>query len=243
MNNKTLLAAALGIAVMGGVAYAAYNSINFSQNAGAAEQPQVIMPVTVDAGSNSTGSEFIRPAAKPMTLTPAATSSAAVAAAPIALAAAAKPATPQKQYATITDVEPITKAVAQSKPREVCENVTVQHRAPERDGNVGGTVAGALIGGLVGNQVGGGDGRKAATAAGAIAGGYIGNRVDRNHVGGRTYSTTERQCHTVTDRTPTSKTVGYLVSYREPDGSHGTIRMNSRPKGSRLPMSNGVVSL
>ena len=243
MNNKTLLAAALGIAVMGGVAYAAYNSINFSQNIGSeASSPQIIMPMTVDAGTNSTGSEFVQPAVEPMALAPAASSSAAVVAAPMALAAA-KPATAQKQYATITDIEPITKAVAQSTPRQVCENVTVQQRAPERDGNVGGTVAGVLIGGLVGNQVGGGDGRKAATAAGAIAGGYIGNRVDRNHVGGRTYSTTERQCHTVTDRTSTSKTVGYLVSYREPDGSNGTIRMNSRPKGSRLPMRNGVVSL
>ena len=63
MNNKTLLAAALGIAVMGGVAYAAYNSINFSQNMGSqASSPQIIMPVTVDAGTNSTGTEFVQPA-------------------------------------------------------------------------------------------------------------------------------------------------------------------------------------
>ena len=242
MNNKTALAAVLGALLMGGVAYAAYNSINFSPEPASAQGPQVIMPVTVD-GTNK-GVEFIEPARaqpaaaaiEPTALKVEPAALVATAAAPAAAAIA-----PRRQVATITNVDPITKSVAQNTPRQVCNDVAVQRRAPERDGNVGGTVAGAVIGGLVGNQVGGGSGRKAATAAGAVAGGYIGNRVDRNHVGGRVYTTTERQCHTVTDKSSTTKTVGYLVSYREPDGTRGTIRTNSRPKGSTLPMRNGEV--
>lgn len=239
MNNKTVLAIALGAAVMGGVAYAAYNSINFSQTAG---QPtsQIIMPVTADAAN--TAQEFTTPTTTiepaqvaPTQLQPA---SLVAAAAPVA-APAPKPTVPSR--ATILNVDPITKSVAQNTPRQVCNDVAVQRRAPERDGNVGGTVAGAVIGGLLGNQVGGGTGRKAATVGGAVAGGFIGNRVDRRHVGGRVYTTTERQCRTVTDKSSTTKTVGYLVTYREPNGQTGTIRTNNRPKGSTLPIRNGAV--
>src|SRR5690606_25496990 len=88
-------------------------------------------------------------------------------------------------YASVIDIDPVRETSTTNTPRQVCKDVVVQERLPERDGNVGGTVAGALIGGLVGNQVGGGNGRKLATAAGAVGGGLIGNRVDRNHVGGR----------------------------------------------------------
>ncbi len=237
MNNKTVLAIALGAAVMGGVAYAAYNTINFSQTAG---QPasQIIMPVTADNANLSqefaSPTQTIEPAqVAPTQLQPA---SLVATAAP---AAAPKPAAPSR--ATILNVDPITKSVAQNTPRQVCNDVAVQRRAPERDGNVGGTVAGAVIGGLVGNQVGGGTGRKAATAAGAVAGGFIGNRVDRRHVGGRVYTTTERQCRTVTDKSTTTKTTGYLVTYRQPNGQTGTLRTASRPKGATLPIRNGVV--
>ena len=99
-----------------------------------------------------------------------------------------------------------------------------------RDGlDVGGTVAGAVIGGLIGNQVGGGNGKKAATAAGAVAGGYVGNRVDRNHVGGRVVERVETNCRTVTDTSESSTVVGYDVTYRNADGTTGTMRSNSKP--------------
>src|SRR3546814_1636390 len=104
-----------------------------------------------------------------------------------------------KLYATVFGTDPGRETSTSATPREGCNDVVVQERLPERDGNVGGTVAGAIIGGLVGNQVCGGRGKKVATAAGAVAGGYVGNRVDRNHVGGQVVNRTERQCHTVTD--------------------------------------------
>ena len=116
--------------------------------------------------------------------------------------------------------------------------MAAEDRLPERDGNVGGTVAGALIGGLVGNQVGDGNGRKAATVAGAAAGGYIGNRVDRNHVGGKAVTRTERQCRTVSEATSSSRTVAWNVTYRNPDGTTDTMRTDRKP-GSRIPLGTG----
>lgn len=141
----------------------------------------------------------------------------------------------EPRYATVIGVEPIRVSSSTSTPREVCEDVVVQERLPERDGNVGGTVAGALIGGLVGNQVGGGDGRKAATAAGAVAGGFIGNRVDRNHVGGRVVSRTDRRCRTVEATSTTSRTVAWDVTYRNPDGTTGSRQTDERP-GKRIAL-------
>ncbi|WP_306175411.1 MULTISPECIES: glycine zipper 2TM domain-containing protein [unclassified Stenotrophomonas] len=147
----------------------------------------------------------------------------------------------EKAYATVIGTEPVRETSTTQTPHEVCQDVVVQERLPERDGNVGGTVAGAVIGGLLGNQVGGGNGRKAATAAGAVAGGLIGNTVDKRHVGGRVVNRTERQCHTETATSESTKVTGYNVTYRNEDGTTGTMRMASKP-GNRIPMgtSNAV---
>lgn len=139
----------------------------------------------------------------------------------------------QKVYATVIGTEPVRETTQTTVPHEVCEDVVVQERLPEKDGNVGGTVAGAVIGGLLGNQIGGGSGKKAATAAGAIAGGVIGNRVDRNHVGGKVVTRTERQCHTENAISESTRVTGYNVTYRNADGTTGTMRMASKP-GSRV---------
>lgn len=140
-------------------------------------------------------------------------------------------------YATVIGSEPVRETSTRSTPQEVCEDVVVQERLPEKDGNVGGTVAGAVIGGVLGNQVGGGRGKKAATAAGAIAGGVIGNRVDRNHQGGQVVTRTERQCHMEDAVSESSKVTGYNVTYRNADGTTGTMRMASKP-GNRVAMGN-----
>ncbi len=143
----------------------------------------------------------------------------------------------EKLYATVIGTDPVRETTTTSVPQEVCEDVVVQERLPERDGNVGGTVAGAVIGGLLGNQVGGGSGRKAATAAGAVAGGVIGNQVDKRHVGGRVVTRTERQCHTENMSSESSRVTGYNVTYRNADGTTGTMRMASKP-GTRVAMGN-----
>lgn len=145
----------------------------------------------------------------------------------------------EQLYATVIGSDPVRESSTTSTPQQVCEDVVVADRMPERDGNVGGTVAGALIGGLVGNQVGGGDGRKAATLGGAVAGGYIGNRVDRRHVGGQVVNRTDRRCRTVNKSSTSSRTVAWNVTYRNPDGTTGTMRTESKP-GTRIALGEGT---
>lgn len=147
----------------------------------------------------------------------------------------------EKLYATVIGSEPIRDTVTTSNPREVCNDVVVQERLPERDGNVGGTVAGAVIGGLVGNQIGGGDGRKLATVAGAVGGGFAGREIDRRHVGGQVVNRTQRQCHTVSGTSQSSRVVAYNVTYRNPDGTTDTMRTESKP-GERILLGNEDVT-
>jgi uncharacterized protein YcfJ len=163
------------------------------------------------------------------------------------------PASGRVEYADVINVKPITKKEAlyaqvigsvpvretstTSSPREVCQDVVVQERAPERDGNVGGTVVGAVVGGLLGNQVGSGDGKKVATVAGAVAGGFAGREIDKRHVGGQVVDKTERQCHTETSTSQSSRTVAYNVTYRNPDGTTGTMRTGDKP-GSRINLGS-----
>ena len=139
------------------------------------------------------------------------------------------------RFATVIGTDPVRETSTTTTPREVCEDVVVADRLPERDGNVGGTVAGAVIGGLVGNQIGGGTGKKLATVGGAVAGGMIGNRVDRNHVGGQVVNRSERRCHTTSSTSSSSRTVAWNVTYRNPDGTTGTLRTDKKP-GDRIAL-------
>jgi uncharacterized protein YcfJ len=141
----------------------------------------------------------------------------------------------QTLYATVIGTSPVRETVVANTPREICDDVVVQDRLPERDGNVGGTVAGAVIGGLVGNQVGDGNGRKLATVAGAVGGGFAGREIDRRHIGGRVVNRTERQCRTVSSSSTSSRTVAWDVTYREPDGHTDTMRTNTKP-GKRIAL-------
>jgi uncharacterized protein YcfJ len=212
MKNNTL-AIALAALLVGGVATAAFMNNRAKPN-------DVMAPSSLAADASIAGADM-------------------------ALDGSAIPASGRVEYADVVNVKPITKKEAlyaqvigtepvretstTSSPREVCQDVVVQERAPERDGNVGGTVAGAVIGGLIGNQVGGGDGKKAATVAGAVAGGFAGREIDKRHVGGQVVNKTERQCHTETSTSQSSRTVAYNVTYRNPDGTTGTMRTGESP--------------
>lgn len=218
--NKNMLAVALASLLVGGVAVAAYSSLRSddgAQGGTTGSEPQSALETGGDVVSDGAiqGSQLeYADVVNVKELTEK-----------------------QPLYATVIGTEPVRETSTTSTPREVCEDVVVEERAPERDGNVGGTVAGAVIGGLIGNQVGDGNGRKAATAAGAVAGGVIGNRVDRKHVGGKVTTRTERQCRTVSDSSTSSRTVAYNVTYRNPDGSTGTLRTGSKP-GSRIRLGD-----
>ena len=51
---------------------------------------------------------------------------------------------------------------------------------------------------------------------------------------------TERQCHTVQDSSQSSRVVAYNVTYRNPDGSTGTMRTGSKP-GERIKLGTEEV--
>ncbi len=221
-SNTTTILVAAGALLVGGIATAAFMSNRDKGVAApATEAGTPVLDSTAQADDAAAGAA-IAPAGK----------------LEYADVLKVEPVTRREQaYASVIGSEPVRETTTTSVPREVCEDVVVQERLPERDGNVGGTVAGAVIGGLLGNQVGKGNGRKAATAAGAVAGGVIGNQVDKRHVGGRVVERTERQCHTEQGTSESSRVTGYNVTYRNADGSTGTMRMDSKP-GNRIALGN-----
>ena len=225
-SNTTTILIAVGALLFGGVATAAYMNSRGTPADAVAAAP--VETASLQASATDTALDDAAPLDSQ--IEPAALQYAQVTkVAPIT--------NKDKVYATVIGSEPVRETTTTSVPHEVCEDVVVEERLPERDGNTGGTVAGAVIGGLLGNQVGKGNGKKAATAAGAVAGGLIGNKVDRNHVGGKVVTRTERQCHTENASSESSRVTGYNVTYRNADGTTGTMRMDSKP-GNRIAMGN-----
>lgn len=218
--NKNLLAVALASLLVGGVAVAAYNSFR-SHNAAEPE-------FTTAAPQNGATSGDV-----------AANGAIEGSKLEYADVVNVKELTEKKPlYATVIGSEPVKETSSTSAPREVCEDVVVQEQAPRKDPhNVGGTVAGAVIGGLLGNQVGGGTGKKVATVAGAVGGGFAGRAIEQKHAENKMVSHTERKCHTVSDTRTSSKTVAYNVTYRNADGTTGTMRTNSKP-GSQIRLGS-----
>jgi uncharacterized protein YcfJ len=146
--------------------------------------------------------------------------------------------TKEKLYAQVISTEPVRETSTVSTPKEVCNDVVVQEAAPRKDPhNVAGTATGAVVGGLVGNQVGGGTGKKLATVAGAIGGAFAGRAIQQHHADNNTVSRTEHQCHTESSTSQSSRVVAYNVTFRNPDGTTGTRRMESKP-GSRIPLGS-----
>ena len=157
---------------------------------------------------------------------------------------AAQPAPPPApEFAQVVAVQPITQSSTTSKPRQVCKNEQVAVPEPYKDKHqIGGAVVGGLVGGLVGHQIGGGKGKTLATVGGAAAGAYAGHEIQKNHQeNNATRMETRNVCHTVTDKSTTTKTVGYDVTYTL-NGQAGHIRMDHNPGvGTGLPVRDGVV--
>ncbi len=144
----------------------------------------------------------------------------------------------QKLYAQVIGTDPVRETSTTSTPHEECNDVVVQEQAPRRDPrNIGGTVAGAVIGGLLGNQVGHGKGRQLATVGAAVGGGFAGRAIEEHHAENKVISRTEHQCHTVSSTSQSSRVTAYNVTYRNPDGTTGTMRTGSKP-GSRIALGS-----
>ena len=144
----------------------------------------------------------------------------------------------QAQYAQVIGTDPVRESSTTSTPHQVCNDVAVQQQAPTRDPHrITGTAIGAVVGGLVGNQVGGGNGKKLATVGGAVGGAFAGRAIQSRQQANNTVTTTQQQCHTETSTSTSSKTVAWNVTYRNPDGTTGTMRMGSKP-GSRISLGS-----
>jgi uncharacterized protein YcfJ len=221
--NKSTLAIAIAALLVGGVAVAAFQHMRQPETLAASAPAALATPSSLDAAADVAATDSSIPASPQ---------------AEYADVLGVKPVTSKEQlYATVIGTDPVRETSTTSTPHQVCQDVVVQERAPERDGNVGGTVAGAVIGGLIGNQVGKGNGRKLATVAGAVGGGFAGREIDKRHVGGQVLNRTEQQCHTESSTSTSSKTVAWNVTYRNPDGTTGTMRMGSKP-GSRIALGS-----
>ena len=141
-------------------------------------------------------------------------------------------------FAEVVTAKEVTETI--KTPREECEDVAVQKKAPVKDEHrIAGTAIGAVAGGLLGSAIGGGTGKKVATVAGAAAGGYAGNKVQKNMQEGDVETTTERHCKTVYDTSV--KHHGYDVTYRL-NGKEDLVRMSYKPDG-QIPVKDGKLVL
>lgn len=151
------------------------------------------------------------------------------------------PAAPQ--FAQVVAVQPLTQSETSQSPHRECRDERVAVPETYRDNHqIGGAVVGGLVGGLLGHQIGGGRGRTLATVAGAAGGAFAGHEIQRNHQRDNPSSMQTRYvCHTVTDTTRSTQTVGYDVTYIW-QGRAGHVRMNHNPGvGTGLPVRDGVV--
>ena len=147
------------------------------------------------------------------------------------------------QFAQVVAVQPITQSATTSKPRQVCRDEQVAVPETYKDQHqIGGAVVGGLVGALAGHQVGGGKGKTLATVGGAAAGAFAGHEIQKKHQeNNASKMETRNVCHTVTDKSTTTKTVGYDVTYTL-NGQAGHIRMDHNPGvGTGLPVRDGVV--
>lgn len=162
---------------------------------------------------------------------------------PTANGAPARVATAQPQFAQVVAVQPVTESITTDKPRQVCRDEQVAVPETYKDQHqIGGAVVGGLIGALAGHQIGGGKGKTLATVGGAAAGAFAGHEIQKKHQeDNATTMETRNVCHTVTDHTTSTRTVGYDVTYTL-NGKAGHIRMDHNPGvGTGLPVRDGVV--
>ena len=143
--------------------------------------------------------------------------------------------TPMREYARVTDVEPIVESRSYSQPREQCWNEAVPVESGPRSYTA--PILGAIIGGALGNAVGhNSSNKKVGTVAGAALGAAVGNDIgQRNRVRGYR---DEQVCQTVEERAWRDEVVAYRVSYRY----HGRDYVTEMPydPGPRLAINVDV---
>jgi uncharacterized protein YcfJ len=206
------------------------------------------MAVTIALTGCSHGNQSAQAANMPANLTTTGqvgygSAQAPAAAVSSATAPAGQAANAQPQFAQVVAVQPITQSVTTSKPHRVCKDEQVAVPETYKDKHqVGGAVVGGLVGALAGHQIGGGKGRTLATVGGAAAGAFAGHEIQKKHQEDNATKTEIRNvCRSVTEKTTTTQTVGYDVTYTL-NGQAGHVRMDHDPGvGTGLPVQNGAV--
>jgi len=146
---------------------------------------------------------------------------------------AKKPHHGQAKWAKVTDVEPITRTVKHSIPREECWNEEVRYEEPvQGNRSYTGTILGGIIGGAIGNAVGHKKKNKqVGTAVGAVLGATVGHDISNggySNSGSRVSYRNERRCESHNEVTYEEEVIGYHVWYRY-HGDEYKTRMNHRP--------------
>lgn len=131
-------------------------------------------------------------------------------------------------YATVVGVEPITKVVRISTPREECWDQEVVYRDRYRRGNGVGTVVGGVLGGALGNAVGHSKRNKqVGTVVGAVLGATIGRSVSAREREEASYGVEER-CEVYNEYHEEERIMAYNVRYRYNNETFST-RMDTHP--------------
>ena len=141
-------------------------------------------------------------------------------------------------YAEVVRVEPITRTVRISVPREECweEQVPV-YESGYRSATP--MILGGIIGGVVGHTMGKGHGKDAATEAGTVLGGSVGRDIGEQHRTPDGYRTVqETRCRMVDDYREEQRVEGYRVFYRY-QGEDYETRMPQDP-GERIRVQVSV---
>lgn len=149
------------------------------------------------------------------------------------LASAKGPHHGKGKWAKVTSVEPISRTIERSIPREECWTEKVRYEEPVDDQrSYTGTILGGIIGGALGNAVGHKKKNKQiGTAVGAVLGASVGNDIsNRGYSNSRSRVSyrNERRCETHNETTYEEEVIGYHVWYRY-HGDEYKTRMDRRP--------------
>jgi uncharacterized protein YcfJ len=131
--------------------------------------------------------------------------------------------------ARVTHVQPVTRIVEVTTPRQVCWQEQVAY-APARPRSHTSTIFGAILGGVAGNAFGSGRGNTLMTAGGALLGASIGRDAAMRRQPA-TYGT-EQRCEIEETVTQEERLDGYDVTY-EYQGQSFVTRTQEDP-GERI---------
>lgn len=164
-----------------------------------------------------------------------ATALAATLASPVALAGHKE----KSAYARVVSVEPITKIIRVSSPRQECWQEQVSHYEQPQQRSATPTIVGAVIGGLIGNELGHHkDAKKAGVLVGSVLGGSIGRDIGRRNAGpGHQYYTTEQRCETYQNYHEEERIMGYHVGYKYKGDIYHTRTQNHPGDRIRIRVS------